>query len=279
MSARGKEAARNIVLFALLLAVTSVILFPVYWLFVSSIKVPEELFHWPVRLFPSRVTLSHYISVLFESQIPRFALNSVIITLVSSSIVVALSALAGYGFSRFSFPGKRFFYISFLAIRMFPLVVTILPLYLLWSRLGLLDSFVSLVVTYVAIFVSLGTWLLKSFFDEIDVRLEEAALIDGATRFQCLTKVVLPLARPGIAAVFIFIFVFVWNEYMIVLTLTETNAIRPISVGLVSFMGQYNQEWGAITAAAVLSMLPILVLFSIVQGNFIKGLAEGGIKG
>lgn len=279
MSRKRARTVRSLVLYAFLISLSAILIFPVLWLLLSSLRTPDELFSWPISFWPGEITLDNYRRVLFDSPIPRTAWNSVKITVISSLIITVLASLAAYGFSRFEFPGKRFLFIGLLAIRMFPLVVMILPLYLLWQRLGLFDSLLSIVTTYVAVFVSLAVWLLKGFFDAIAIELEEAAMIDGATRLQCLTRIVIPLARPGITAVFIFVFVFVWNEYMIVLTLTETEAVRPLSVGLVYFMGQFTQDWGATTAASALGMIPVIILFAAVQKNFIKGLSEGGMKG
>jgi ABC-type glycerol-3-phosphate transport system permease component len=192
---------------------------------------------------------------------------------------VAVAALAGYALARFDIPLRRYLLLMVMGVQMFPLVVLIIPLFVVMKALGLLDSWVGLVVAYLSFTTPLAVWLLRSFFETIPRELEEAAMSDGATRFGAMIRVIFPLAGPGLAATAIFSFIAAWNEFLIALTFINKESLRTLPVALSAYVGQEQADWGAIMAGSVMFTIPVVIFFLAVHKRLTTGMVAGSVTG
>ena len=223
--------------------------------------------------------MENYVRVLFDSGIPRAFLNSVIVSVTATLTTLTLGCLAGYGFSRYRFKGRKMLYVGLLYGQMMPAVVLIIPVYLVFSKIGLIDSYFSLILPDVAITVPLATLMLKSFFDGVPVELEDAARIDGASKLGILWKIIIPIAKPGLVSVAIYTFLSTWEEFIFALNLTNSSSIRTLPIAINMFKGEFIIDWGAIMSSGAVISLPVILLFVLCNKAFVKGLSEGGVKG
>jgi multiple sugar transport system permease protein len=265
--------------YALLALFVAFALFPLYWMLKVSLTPNDLLYGEGVRLWPSRITLDHYASVIEHSQFPQFFRNSLIVSASTAFLVTALASAAGYGFSRFRFRGKLWIVGLMLVSQMFPLVMIVAPIFRLLSPLGLTNSLTGLVLVYSAFNVPFASLLMQSFFDAIPKDLEEAAMIDGATRFQALRRVIAPLTLPGLAATFSFVFTAAWSELLFALMLNSSTAASTFPVGLLAFVSKFSVDFGQMTAAGVLALLPVCGFFLLIQRYLVQGLTAGAVKG
>lgn len=295
MTRRTRRRVRAALVYAALLGITLVTCFPLLWAALTSLRPADEMLR--VRLLPERVTLAHYRALLagrsmyFEagsgytaSTAPAqhflawFA-NSVLVSVATTLISVAVSTLAAYSFTRFRFPGQSLVpYFSLLGY-MVPSIIYVFPLFLLIVPLGLADRLPSLVLGYLSITLPFCMWLMWAFLRSVPLEVEEAGLIDGATRFQVFRLIVLPLAVPGIIATAIFSFIVSWNDYLIARIFMNSITQLPLTVGVMHFFEGVHVDWGLMMAAAVLMTLPLAVLFMLVQRHLIVGFGAGAVKG
>jgi multiple sugar transport system permease protein len=279
MHARVNRSTSLLLHYALIGLYLAFALFPLYWMLKVSLTPNELLYGEGVRLWPSRITLDHYASVIEHSQFPQFFRNSLIVSGSTALLVTALATAAGYGFSRFRFRGKLWIVGLMLVSQMFPLVMIVAPIFRLLSPLGLTNSLTGLVVVYTAFNVPFASLLMQSFFDAIPKDLEEAAMIDGATRFQALRSVIAPLTLPGLAATFSFVFTAAWSELLFALMLNSSTAASTFPVGLLAFVSKFSVDFGQMTAAGVLALLPVCGFFFLIQRHLVQGLTAGAVKG
>ena len=209
----------------------------------------------------------------------RYFLNSFIITLSTTFLVIFVSIFSSYAFSRLKFIGRKFVLKFIILTQLFPLVVIIIPMYMVFAKIHLIDTYISLIIAYLSFTVPVGVWILRGFFKGIPYSLEEAAMVDGCTRLQAFLKVVLPLARPGISATSVYIFIVTWQEFMFALTFLSDQKMRTLPVGILDFIRQYGINWGGLMAASTLITIPVFIIFLILQKQFIAGLTQGSIKG
>src|SRR5579875_2428724 len=254
-------------------------LFPLFWLLKVSVTPNDLLYSEGVRLWPSRMTLDHYSSVIGHTQFPLFFRNSAIVSGATALISTLVASGAGYGFSRFAFRGRAAIVGLMLISQMFPLVMIVAPIFRLLSPLGLTDSLTGLVIVYTAFNVPFATFLMQSFFDGIPKDLEEAAMIDGASRFQALRLVVLPLTLPGLAATLGFVFTAAWSELLFALMLNSSARASTFPVGLLAFVSKFSVDFGQMMAAGVLALIPVCALFFVIQRYLVQGLTTGAVKG
>lgn len=254
-------------------------LFPLYWLLKVSVTPNNILYAEGVRMWPSVTTWANYAFVLTRSDFPRFFLNSVIVSTATAILTTLLAAAAGYAFSRFAFRGKIIVVGLMLVTQMFPLVMLIAPIFRLLAPLGLTDSLLGLVIVYTAFNTPFATFLMQSFFDGIPRELEEAAMIDGDTRFGALRRIILPLTLPGIAATVGFIFTAAWSELLFALMLISSTGASTFPVGLLSFVSKFSIDFGQMMAAGVLALLPACAFFVFIQRYLVQGLTAGAVKG
>lgn len=253
--------------------------FPFGWMLLSSIKSLQELYTVPPVWLPETPTWASYVNVLTNSNVPRYFLNSTIISLGSTAIALFLAIFAAYGFARFRFRGKNSFQIFILISQLLPTATIIVPLYIILSHFGLVNTYAGLILVYLIHTLPLCVWMLIGYFRNISFELEEAAMIDGASRLTILFRILLPLSLPGIAAVIVYSFVTTWNEFIFALIFATDTGVKTLPIGLAEFTTEFNTDWGSVMAASVLMTVPIVVLFFAVQRLFVSGLTAGATKG
>ncbi|RYC33597.1 carbohydrate ABC transporter permease [Lichenibacterium minor] len=254
-------------------------LFPLFWLLKVSVTPNILLYSEGIRMWPSRMTLDHYAYVLTHSQFPVFFRNSSIVAGGTAVCVTLLAALAGYAMSRFRFRGKAVIVVLMLITQMFPLAMLVAPIFRMMASVGLTNNLLGLVVVYTAFNVPFATFLMQSFFDGIPKDLEEAAMIDGATRFVAFRHIVLPLTLPGIAATLGFVFTAAWSELLFALMLISDNQVSTFPVGLLTFVSKFSVDFGQMMAAAVMALVPAGFFFLLIQRYLVQGLTAGAVKG
>jgi multiple sugar transport system permease protein len=254
-------------------------LFPIYWLIKIAITPERLIYSEGTALWPSETTLGNFVTVIWATDFLRFFANSLIVSLSTAAVTTAIAAAAGYAFSRFDFPGRRLVIALMLLTQMFPLLMIIAPIYKIVASLGLLNSLKSLILVYTAFNVPFATFLMQSFFDGIPKDLEDAAMMDGCTRFQALRKVILPLTLPGLGATLGFIFTAAWSEVLFALMLIRSNDSMTFPVGLLTFVSKFSVDWGQMMAAGVLALIPSCLFFVFIQRYLVQGLTSGAVKG
>ena len=276
----NKQSFRSkLLLYMGLVLFTIPVIFPIYWMVVSSIKTPEELFTIPPKLFPTGVTFQSYVQVIMSSDIPRYLLNSFIIAVLTTLISLCICVLAAYSFARFEYPGKRIVLISMLFSYIIPPVLLFLPFYMILSKIGMINTYAGIIAAHLTLVTPFLLWMLMPFFKSIPKSLEEAAMVDGASITQVFTKIVLPLAVPGIFSSGIFAFTFSWNEFLYASVILMDEKFRTLPVGISGFVSSYDIRWGAIMASSVLAAIPVVLIFRLIQNYFIEGLTAGAVKG
>jgi ABC-type glycerol-3-phosphate transport system permease component len=262
-----------------LVAFLAICLFPFAWMIVSSFKTPQELYAVPPTWLPERPTLDHYRHVLGASNVPRYFLNSLIISVGSTLLALSLAIFAAYGFARFRFRGRRAGLAFILVGQLLPTAAIIVPLFVTLRYLGLVNSYLGLILVYLILTLPLSVWMLTSYFKAIPVELEEAAIIDGASRLALLFRITLPLSLPGLVSVVVFAFVTTWNEFILALVFAQDSRVKTLPIGIAEFTSEFNTDWGAVMAASMVMTLPIAVAFLLLQRLFVAGLTAGAIKG
>ena len=269
---------------AALLLITLATLYPVLWVMKMAFT-PSQAFSVGIVPIPDTVSLDNFRAVVGTTSdaggwlFGRQLLNSLVVAVATSVVGVALSATAAYALSRWDFPGRDHSMAAFLVTQMFPGVVMLIPLYILLDALGLLDSTMGLVLVYATTAVPFSVWTLKGYFDTIPMALEEAAFLDGASRWVTFTQIILPLARPALAVTGLFSFMTAWNEFILAATLLNRPETFTLPVVLQRYVNDYSTEWGLFAAGAVLVSLPVVGLFFALQRHFVEGLTAGGVKG
>jgi multiple sugar transport system permease protein len=252
---------------------------PVAWMIVSSLLNQIALTSVPPDLSPRHLTLDNYRGVLATGQslVPALK-NSLLISLLTTGIALALGSVAAYAIARLSVPGGNTILLMTLATQMFPGIVIIIPLFIVLSRLRLIDTYAGLVLVYLSFVLPIVIWILKGFFESIPPELEKAAAIDGASTMQTFTRIVLPISLPPLFATGIFAFIESWNEFMFAIILTRLNT-KTVPIAISEFAGQYQTSVGQMVAAAALASVPVIVLAVVFRKYILMGFAEGAIKG
>lgn len=270
--------AVNIVSHVLLIILSLFAVAPLGWAITTAFKPDGEILG-SVSLLPEHPTLSHFVTVIGSTSFPHWFLNSIIVSGSTTVFAIVVGSLAGYAMSRWTFRGRALYGNILLIVQMFPGVMLAIPLYLLLSDYHLIDTLYALIVTYLTFALAFSVWMLKGYFDGIPMDLEEAALIDGASRITILTRIILPLAAPGIVTVSVYAFLLAWNEFFFAYIFIASSSKYTLMLGMYSFIEQFNTQWGNIMAAGTLTTLPVLVLFFGLQRALTRGLISGASKG
>jgi len=252
--------------------------YPLVFLVQNSFKIRMEFFRNPVWSLPEKFTLQNYIDVM-ESGFYIYFINSIIVCFISVAIIILVSALASYAISRIDFKYNKIVYILFLAGMMIPIHSTLIPIYKITLSMGLYDRLSALIGPYVAFSLPISVFILTGFINDIPYELEEAAIIDGASRFRIFKDIILPLVKPAIATVSIYNLTLLWNQFAYALVLTSSPSKRILTLGLFEFQGQHGINIPLTLTALFLSVLPLIILYLFLQEHIIKGMTAGALKG
>jgi multiple sugar transport system permease protein len=258
-------------------------LLPMAWMLLTSIKTQFAALQFPPEWIPHNPTLANYLTLLSPQsdvgrEFLRYLINSLWVSFASTVLGVTVAVPAAYAFSRFRFPGRNLLFYGVLLRNMFPAVVFLMPLFIMMRWLGLVNTQASLILTYLTFGLPLSIWLLKGFYDNIPVQLEQAARIDGASRFRAFLLIVMPLSSPGIIATAIYSFIQAWNEYVYALTFLNDQSKLTLPVGLQRFFTEYATNWPGLMAASFIMSVPVVALFLVLQKYFVRALTEGAVK-
>jgi multiple sugar transport system permease protein len=254
---------------------------PFVWVLLSSFKTRSELYATPLVYLPASIDFTNYVEAWTSKLTPfsRFFANSLWVSSVTMVATTVISILAGYALARFRFAGRQTFLLVFLATQMFPAVLLIAPLLSQWHALGLVDTYQALIYSNFSFTVPFTVWMLVGYFESIPRELEESALLDGCGRLGALCRIIVPLAAPGIAATAIFAFISSWSELLFAITFTTQTEMRTLSAGFLYMVGQYEIQWGQLSAGVIISTVPVAILFVFLQRHLIRGLTAGALKG
>lgn len=283
-----RNIVRKTISYMLIIFFIIIFFIPVYWMISSSFKLPKDILSIPPKII-FEPTIDNYKSVLLGTStvgktsmpqvvnFPKYLLNSIIVSFSATFIALLISVPAGYTLARYKFKGKAAMGWYILITRMLPQFGLLIPFYIMFSMLGLIDTYIALILIYLTFVLSFSVWMMKGFFQEIPHELEEAAQVDGCTRIQAIFRIVFPLAGSGMAATAIFLIILCWNEFLFALILTGLNA-KTATVAVYNFVTFREVIWGGLTAAGTLITIPIVIFFLIVQRSFIRGMTMGAIK-
>lgn len=273
---RSRKLVWPVVRYLLLAIALLFFVFPIFWIVSTSLKTPEEFIHSPPIYFPREPHLRHYVRGLGVSGGFESLGDSLIISIGTTALTMAIAASAAYSMARFGTGGRNFsFWI--LSQRMIPPVVIVLPVFILYRYVGLIDTHMGLILLYTVFNLPLAIWLSRSYFLEVPVEVEESALIDGATHLQVIRHVTFPLAAAGLSAATVFVFIFSWTEFLFALIITRRNVL-PVTKLIAQFFTGQASEWGVASAVSVVATIPIVVLGLLIRKHFVRGLTMGAIK-
>jgi multiple sugar transport system permease protein len=255
-----------------------VTVFPLYWILVTSFKDPGSIFAYPLKYWPTDFSLENYRGLFGQSNFAVYLVNSLIVSTVAAAFATVISLLSAYVLARFEFVSKGAVMGAFLVTQMIPGFIALGSLYILMTKLYLVDNRFGLVLVYVAVSIPLCTVMLRGFFENVPASLEEAAMVDGCSRLSALFRVLVPVMTPGLAASYIFNFVNCWNELFLSVTLLNSDGHKTVPAALNGFISSYNIDWGSMSAAAVLSIIPTMILFAFASRYIVEGLTAGAVK-
>ncbi len=265
--------------YAVLVLLSVICIAPILWTLLTSLKYEADIVTREMIYWPTRITFDHYVTLWNQSNYPVLVLNSLVVTTVTVAICLLTGTIASYAFARFRFPGRMPLMMGYLVVRMFPAVMMIIPLFVVMRQVGLLDSRLGLAIAYTSFLLPLFVWMMKGFFDAAPKELESAARIDGSTRLGAMVRIVMPIARNGVLATCIFVAIAAWNEFLFALMLTTSQGSRTWPVGLQLMVGEFQLPWGMLAAGGIISILPVIVLFALIQRAMVAGIAAGAVKG
>lgn len=275
---RGKK---NIILCALSLVILAVLLFPLYWTLATSLKTEQEIFQIPPTLWPEKLNLASYTAQLEHGDFNMFRsfANSLGISCGATVISVLLAVPASYGIAKYRFKFRKGVLLTFLVTQMLPVSVLLTPMFLMFKNMGIYNSWWSAILADVTIGIPFSVLILKNYFASIPKEMEEAAYIDGCSKLSAFCRVLIPIAKPGIIVCGIFSFLYAWGDLAYSMTFILDQESRPITAGIYNFMGQYGTKWSYLTAYAIVTILPVALIFIFMQKYIISGMTNGAVKG
>ena len=275
---KNKKIGPKALVYVLLLIGVVFAAFPVLWLVSISLRANGEVFATPPRIIPKVITFSAYEKIFHSPEKLRFFVNSYFIAMIVTLVTLFISMLTAYGFSRYEFKGKKIINMIIIGTQTVPPIALMIPYFGLMVIFKLYDTYGALILTYLALTLPYGILMMTGFFNTIPKSLDEAVLIDGGSRLLTLFRVIVPISLPGIVSTGLYTFLLSWNEFLFALTLTKSNEMATVPIGIQLLMGQHSYEWNEMMAMSFLGSLPIMVLFLFFQKYFLAGMAAGAIK-
>ena len=253
-------------------------LFPVFWIFISSVKTNTEVFAYPPSFIPENFTLSAYFNIFNDEDKLRFFFNSYFIAVIVTMLTLLISILSGYSFSRFDFKLKRILNLSIISTQTIPPITLLIPYFGIVVTFKIFDTYLALILTYLVFTIPYATLMMTSYFNTLPKELDDAVLMDGGSNFTALCRVIIPISLPGIVATCVYTFLLCWNEFLFALTLTKSYEMRTVPIGIQLLMGQHAYEWNEMMAMSIIGTVPILFLYLFAQKYFLAGLTSGSVK-
>jgi len=279
MGIKTQRRLGQLITYLLLLLGMGIVIAPFWYMVTTSFKPQTMIFEMPPPLWPQPATLDNYTAALGKDRFGAYFLNSLVVATTSTGLTVLVSSMLAYAFARLEFPGREVLFYVLLLGMMIPPVMLIIPQFIVAKSLDLLNSLQGLIVVYVTMNLSMQTFLLRGFFEGIPRDLEEAALIDGGSRWTIFWRIVLPLSRPGLAVVTIFTFLYSWDEFPWAHVAIKETSRRTLPIAIALFQSEHLTEWGQVFAASIVALIPVVIVFVVFQRHFIRGIASTGLKG
>lgn len=279
MSRKTKNAIGTTIRVLVLVFFFLLVVLPIYWIVITSFKTSGEILDLNnITFFPKDFTLENYTGLFEQFHYGVLLKNSLLVSVASALVVTVFSMLGGYSLARYKFRGKQTVVLFFLITQMIPGILVIIPLYIIFSKLGMINTHIGLFIYYVTVNLPFCVITMRSFFERIPITLEEAAKVDGCTKMQSLFKIVFPIMFPGIVSVFVFGFIGAWNELIAGSIFISTPEMWTIPVGLKTLIGKYNVEWGLLMAGGVMALIPTVLMFAVMQKFIVEGMTAGAVK-
>ena len=275
----GRRPWLDAVTYIALILASLISMFPVLWAITTALKTDGEVNSFPPTLLPGKLNLGNFSAVIFQSDFPKYLLNFVIVTVICILVATLIAAHAAYALTNFRIRYKKQMMFIILMTSMVPPVAMLVPLYMLSVKLGLYDTRFLLILIYTAWRVPVLAWILRGFFEKLPKELMEAGIIDGCSQAMVFYRIILPISKPGIVSAALLSAVYVWNDFLVSSTFTTKNELRMLSIGLYNYISQYGIQWGKLMAAVTISIVPIVILFVLLQRHFVEGMAAGAVKG
>lgn len=276
--AQFEQLITNIVLWIFLIAVCLYCLIPFAWMLSTSLKTEAEAFRYPPTWVPLKFTVDSYIGIWVRKNFGIYFINSTLVSLATAVLSTFFGALAGYGFSRFLFKGRKFLIGFFLATQMLPGVLLVGPYFKILSRFGLYDTRTGLIVAFLTICLPFATWMMKGFIDKVPVELDQSAMVDGCSRFGIFFKIVLPIVTPGMVATILFAFLLAWGDLLWALCLTSSENMITVTLGIARTVGEFRIVWPMLMAGSLVGGMPAILLYIFLQRLLVQGLTAGAVK-
>ena len=281
MNEKKITGKKNVLLSFISVVLLIILLFPLFWIIMTSLKTEQEIFRNPPTIFPEVLNLESYAAQLQSGDFNMFQSfgNSLFISLSCMVIAVLLAVPASYGIARYHFKGKKLIVLGFLITQMLPVSVILTPMFIIFRNMNLLNNPLAAILADATIGIPFSVLILRNYFASIPKELEEAAYIDGCNRFTAFIRILVPIARPGVIVCAVFSFLYAWGDLAYGMTFIQNQKMRPITAGIFNFMGQYGTKWSYLTAFAVVTIIPVALIFIFMQKYIISGMTNGAVKG
>lgn len=276
--AQPGSRARKVGIHLALLACALFPALPIVWMLSTSLKPNGQVFAWPPKLITSESSLASYVAIFADGEKLRFFVNSYVVAGAVTVLTLLASVLAAYALSRYEFPFKRALNVVIISVQAVPPITLLIPYFGLVVTLGLYDTYGGLILTYMVFTLPYAIIMMTGYFNTLPRELDEAVMVDGAGPLTILFRILLPISVPGLVSVGVYTFMIAWNEYLFALTLTRTNEMRTVPIGIQLLMGQHSYDWSQIMAMSILGSIPILLLFTFFQRYFLSGMSAGAVK-
>lgn len=265
-------------LYGLIALLIFIVLIPMFWMLSIAMRTNLEVFSIPLKLIPDHPTFDAFRQILQNSDMVRLFLNSYFVSILVTLLCVLLSALSGYGLSRFQYKSKKLVVLYILLTQMFPMVLLSIPYFLIISGMGLYNTYTALILAYTSFALPFSILMMRDFVNSIPRELDEAATIDGCGPYGTFFRIILPPCLPGLIATAVYTFILAWNEYLFAVVLTQDITSRPLTLGIGMLIGEYTTQWNQLMALSFMASAPLVVVFMFVQKYFLQGLTAGSVK-